>query len=585
MDGKHVWGNDFVNKQPGAKDRKVFVYGIDGGTLVLLRPWAARGLLPNFRRLMEEGTWGVLHSCFPPITPQAWSCFMTGKNAGKHGIFHYTDRLPDSYGVRYINAGARAARTIQRIVSDEGKRVGFLNVPMTFPPEPVNGFVVSGLDAPSISSEFTYPPELKGKIQKITGEYIIDLRLKGSMTNKKRQRVLDDLHKMEEIRKKVLFNLMAQDDYDLLMYVCIATDRVQHHFWKFLDPSREPEHGSANNYEDAILRVYQHADKTLGEIMSRLPSDMDLAVMSDHGFGPATTAVFYPNKWLLENRLLHLKDHGRDATHHPVKTLKGVARRLVFGSVRGSKRFLIRTLPPSLKERLLEFSSLRGRVQSFILLSQVAWSQTVAFSDEIMDGIWINVKGREPEGIVEPGEEYERVREDIIRRLKDLKDPHNGEQVFEVVYKREDLFHGPYIWKAPDILFHFKDYTYRMRPSNTTSEDSRQGVFGHVDSEGRTSGSHRREGVFFLWGRNFRRGTELSDIQIIDMAPTILHNMGLGVPDDMDGRVITEALVEPGEIVYQSSEKGSAAEPSGTAYSTEESQQIEERLRAIGYIE
>jgi predicted AlkP superfamily phosphohydrolase/phosphomutase len=570
-----------MNSQPNIEQRKVFVFGVDGGTLSLIRPWAAQGLLPHFRRLMDQGTWGVLQSSFPPITPQAWSCFLTGKNAGKHGIFHYIDRLPNSYAIRYINAGARVGRTIQRILSDQGRRAGLINVPMTFPPEPVNGFIISGLDAPSLASEFTHPPGLKREILELAGDYIIDLRLKGSMTKKKRGRVLSELQRMEEIRKKVLFHLMGREDYDFLMYVFIATDRVQHHFWKFLDPSKGGRNGAVGEYEDAILKVYQQADTTLGEIMDRLSTDMDLVVMSDHGFGAATTSVFYPNKWLFETGFLHLK--GDSLNIADSRFMRGLGKRLAFSTVRGTKRLLIRTLPPRLKERLLEFSGLRSRVQSFILFSHVEWSKTRAFSDEIMDGIWINVKGREPEGIVYPGEEYERIREEIITGLRDLRNPHTGNRVVEMACKREDILSGPYVWKAPDILFHFKDYAYRIRPSNMTSEDSRQGVFGTIDSEGRPSGSHRREGLVFLWGKNFKRGYELSDVEIIDVTPTILHNLGLAVPDDMDGKVVSEAFSQPGEIRYQTSDETFGHE-AYQGYTAEESRVIEERLKGMGYI-
>jgi predicted AlkP superfamily phosphohydrolase/phosphomutase len=341
---------------------------------------------------------------------------------------------------------------------------------------------------------------------------------------------------------------------------------------------------SSNKYSEAILHVYQHADRTLGDIIHYLPENMDLVVMSDHGFGPATTNVFYPNKWLLESGLLHLKDNTFNIRRSPLKGIKRTIRQAAFSIVRGSKRFLIRTLPSSFKEKLLELSGLRSYIQSFILLSQMDWAKTKAFSDEIIDGIWINVKDREPSGIISPGKEYENVRDDIIRRLKELRDPYSGSLIIDTVYKREDLFHGSYLWKAPDILFSFKDDAYRIRPSNTTSEDSRQGVFGNIDSEGRTSGSHRREGVFFLWGKNFKRDCELENIQITDIAPTVLHHMGVPVPEDMDGRVLTEAFEKTSKVTYQSPEKDSDFKPSGD-YSSEESKQIEDRLKAIGYIE
>jgi len=569
----------------GEKKSRVFVFGVDGATFDRIKPWVKEGKLPNFKRVMEEGVYGELESPFPALTPKAWSCFLTGKNAGKHGLYYYTERVPGSYKLRYVNAKARDGRTIHRILSDHGRCVGMLNVPMTFPPEQVNGFVISGIDAPSTLTDFTYPKELKAEIKKIISDYTIDLRLKGSMDNSKRDYVLEELVRMETDRAVLFKHLMKRYPWDFLMTVFIATDRVQHHFWRYMDPEHEDYNvADAQRYGDAILNIYRLADKTLGTILASLDDNDRLVIMSDHGLGRATNKVFYPNKWLAEMNLLKLKDKGQVGNFDGRLALS--PRKIFFRGVRGTKRMLMKRLSPKGKEFVLQFlPKLRGRVQSFILFSKIDWSQTKAFSDEILDGIWINVKGREPEGIVEPGTEYEALRDSIIEELYKVKDPETGDRVIEKVYKREELYHGPHLERAPDLSVRFKDFIYRMRPSNTTIADSRQGVLGKVSYEGRTSGCHYLNGILLLWGKGFQRGVEIQDAKIVDVTPTILHTMGLSIPDDMDGRVLTEAFENPAPPTYVKSDGREAFQSEAEIYSNQESELIQDRLKGLGYIE
>jgi len=564
------------------KKSKVFVFGVDGATFDLIKPWVKEGKLPHFRKLIDEGVHGGLESSFPPITPQAWSCFLTGKNPGKHGIYHFFDLQPDSYKIRYVNASVRAGKTIPRILSDMGKSAGLLNVPMTYPPEEVNGFIISGLDSPSFSSDFTFPPEMKEEIKEMVGEYVIDLRLKGSMNHKKRDRILPEILRMEDIRAELMKKLMKKYPLDFFMTVFIGTDRVQHHYWKYMDPRHENYCAKdVKRYGNTILKVYEHADKILGEIIDLLDDDTSLIVISDHGSGLATNKVFYANKWLRENGYLVLKESAKS------KSIKSKVNVFLFDIIRKSKRSLIKYLPATGKEYLLKyFTPLRENVQSFLLFSKIDWSKTEAFSDELGDGIRINMKGRAAEGIKEKGKEYEDLRNEISEKLLDLTDPATGKNVVEKVFKREELFHGRYLYKAPDLLLQFKDYEYRMRPSDSTIYDSRQGPLGKVNIESRTSGSHRSNGILILWGKRFKGGYEIKGSKIVDIAPTILHTMGLPVPDDMDGRVLADAFVEDVKVIVS---KTKTVEQVSTSekdpYSKTESAEIEKRLRGIGYLE
>lgn len=159
---------------------RVLVIGLDGATFDLITPWVQQGLLPNVSRFMAEGCHAELRSIYNATSPLAWSTIVTGYNPGKHGIFYFTEKRRDSYGIRYINASFRKQKTIWKLLSESGKRVGVVNVPMTYPPEAVNGVMISGIDTPSTHNCFTYPPELADEIQSQVGDYIIDLRLRGT---------------------------------------------------------------------------------------------------------------------------------------------------------------------------------------------------------------------------------------------------------------------------------------------------------------------------------------------------------------------------------------------------------------------
>ena len=158
---------------------RVLVIGLDGVTFDLLGPWIEAGELPNLRRLMEQGAWGRLQTTMPPISSSSWSSFLTGVNPGKHGIFDFARRVPGTYDQELTNAARRHGRSLWRILSDAGRRVGVVNVPMTFPPEPVNGFLISGMDAPQISNAYSFPAILANDLRERFGGYRVDVSARG----------------------------------------------------------------------------------------------------------------------------------------------------------------------------------------------------------------------------------------------------------------------------------------------------------------------------------------------------------------------------------------------------------------------
>ncbi|MGB3940991.1 MAG: alkaline phosphatase family protein, partial [Candidatus Manganitrophaceae bacterium] len=291
---------------------KVLMIGIDGATLDLIKPWAKEGKLPTFKRLLDEGGHGELESVIPPVTPPAWTSLMTGMNPGKHGLFNFIDHDLADYSIRYANAGSRRVPTVWKRLSDLGWRVGVINMPMTYPPEPLNGFCISGLDTPDESSPFVYPPELKLEIERSVGKIYLDPRHLGYMTtDEKRDSVLADLVKIENRRTEIAEYLMAHHPVDVLALVYTATDTVQHFFWHYMDPAHpfyDPR--GAERYRDAVLDIYRAIDSNIARLLSSVSDETAVLVVSDHGGGPVSSPVISLNRFLEEEGWLVYKKGG-----------------------------------------------------------------------------------------------------------------------------------------------------------------------------------------------------------------------------------------------------------------------------------
>ncbi|MHC4806641.1 MAG: alkaline phosphatase family protein [Planctomycetota bacterium] len=567
---------------------KVVVIGLDGATFHLIKPWLAEGKLPTLNKLLKEGVHGKLLSTLPPLSPQAWTSFVTGKNPGKHGIFEFTEFKPKSYEIRFTNASSRCGKSLWRILSDHGKSVGVINVPMTYPPEQVNGFLIAGFEAPGVQSEFTYPPDLYEKIKKHVGEYDIH----GDYWTTKGpdfyiQRTLNAIDNHGRVTKYLLNNY----DLDFFMPVFGSTDRIQHFCWKYIDPTH-PKHIplEKDKYGDAILRVYEKVDGFIKEYLESIEGDKTVVIMSDHGAGPYYKIV-YIDKWLEQQGLLKYKKVDNNLARH--------ANHLFFGITKTFYLQLRKHLPRNVKDWLKgTMPEIRHKIESHLILSNIDWRRTKAFSMGVETTlIYINLKGRFPLGTVEPGEEYEELMDFIIDRLKELRDPDTNEAVVDNVYKKEQIYHGACLEKAPDLVVIWKNYEYITRrhygrevflgDGTIISAELKVGEVGELMSLEQT-GSHRLEGIVIFSGKHIKQGAKLHGARIIDIAPTVLHLMGLPIPEDMDGRVLLDVF----EKEYTDSHPVRYTKPSGEdrpqgepgTYSEEEARSIEKRLQDLGYL-
>jgi predicted AlkP superfamily phosphohydrolase/phosphomutase len=564
---------------------KLLVIGLDGATWSVIEPLARAGRVPNLARIME-GVWGPLESTIPPVTPPAWTSFMTGKNPGKHGLYHFVEPEPGSYRMRYTNAGSRKARTIWSILSEAGRRVGVVNVPMTFPPEPVNGFMISGMDTPDTSSDFIYPKSLVTDLRKAVGPIKLELRYLGFMHNDARRRqVLQELDEVDEQRLRMMLYLLEREPVEVLMVVYGSPDTSQHYFWHYADRTHfRYDPAGAHLFGSAIEDVYLRLDRQIGALMEHVADDGATMVVSDHGFGPTSSKVIYLNRYLAELGMLRYRDNGA-----PV--LGGLMTR----TVSAMDRVLRVALSSDQKKRLAQmFPWLRVRWEtSLTALNAIDWSATKAYCSEVLASpanIWINVKGRQPQGIVDPGGEYREVVDFLAERLAALKDPVTGLPLVRHVLRKDEVYHGPYLDQAPDLMLAWWEGDgFSARTSLPKHRD--QPVVAEaapVAERAEWSGTHRLEGVLAVRGAGVKVGAQVTGARIIDLAPTILHMLGEPVPDDMDGRVLTD-IFDPEHLMrrpvgYQTAMPASESEESAT-YSPEEGEMIRKRLQDLGYLE
>ncbi len=547
------------------------IVGFDGATFALIDPWIAQGLLPCFARLIKEGARASLKSTIPPMSPQAWTTFQTGVNPGKHGIYAFmesdlhTPRRP-------VTSSSLKAPAFWKFFSDAGRRVGIVNVFATYPPQPVQDFIIAGRLVPS-GKPFMFPLDLAGEIAKNVGDYIVDIdpyHAGEGLENISEENFLALLHRMLDIRIRTFHYLQATYHPDLFVIVFTVTDMVQHFFWHYLDPNhpRYPGLGNTSKHR-AILDVYRTLDEFLGDIMSQMKPQDTLMVVSDHGFGP-WYMEFNLNYWLIENGWLTLSSSSRS-----VRRLKGWTKRL---------------LPRSLLRPVVRAYSYQ-RKRKYVTQYQEKpfdWSRTKAFAHGHYGNIYINLEGRDPFGIVKPGKEYEQVCDLICRGLEEWVNPLTGKPVVKRAWRKWELYHGPYLDYAPDIVIEWADYAYvGSRATNYGGP-----IMHDVHCFYRNliqSGSHRPEGILLIKGPGVRSGYSSPTVNLEDIAPTILYIGGLPIPSYMDGRVLVGLFEEnfvkenSPRIVQMSlpdSQVGMAKE-----FSREESEEILDRLRGLGYLE
>ncbi len=562
-------------------EQKVFILGFDGATFDIIKPMIEGGELPALSRLMREGSYCGLNSTIVSNSAPAWTSFATGKNPGKHSITGFFRLVPNAYELKLLNGLDNKSKAMWDVAGENKKRSIVMNIPMTYPPRQINGLLISGLDTPSLSCDFTYPVDLKEELLGAVPDYKINLHLGGYLhNNKKRKKAIDVMLSCIQARERAVLYLMEKYPWDLFAVRFNSPDNVQHQFWRFMDPTHpyhEPD--SPKELKTAVFSIYRELDRVTASIMDHLDTNSTLIIMSDHGAGPRTNRTVRLNAWLQSLGYLQSKAAKRRGKRYLYKTME-----------RGLAIFL-RRVPPELKQWIVKMSpGAVSKTWTYFRFPNIDWEKTRAFVSET-EGIRINLKGKYPKGAVE-SDEYETIREHIIGEIKKLRDPSTGEAVFQDVFRREEAFQGPYVGDFPDIIaLTTKDqYNISIKIGESRGKGGTPSFIAEEDHWRKVSGSHRREGVFIICGPDVKKGQQTLTAEIVDVAPTALHVLGLPVPSDMDGRVIEEVFTEEHvlkhPVAYQDVEKEEGhLGDRGDDYTDDEREELVDHLRGLGYIE
>jgi predicted AlkP superfamily phosphohydrolase/phosphomutase len=523
--------------------------GLDGATFTVLDPYVERGVMPFVGELLERGTRASLRSVMPPLTPPAWTSLMTGKLPGQHGVFDFFQKdEPDSIYFRFASSQDVRSATIWTLASEAGRRIISLNFPLMFPPPPVEGCVVPGGMMPWRQLRLgCHPPGLFDRLKALPGfspREMLDMDLEVKAIEGCPEDELAEWVERHIVREwrwfEVLRRLMRDEPADLIGVLFDGVDKLQHLCWRFIDPACRPQQPTPWERQmiEACERYFRSLDGMLAELVVAAGPDATVVVASDHGFGP-TREVFHVNTWLESQAYLTWADGGdRDADPTAVG-----------------------------------FAEMTRHVHA------LDWDRTLAYA-ATPSSQGIHVVARVP-GTDDPLPETtrRRVAADLADGLRRLRRPGDGRPLVAEVWTREEAFAGPYAAFGPDVSLVLADGgTMSILPSETL-----------VARRPEVQGHHRWEGVFVASGPGIRAGADAGELSIVDVAPLVLHALGIAAPDDMTGRVPVE-IFDPGEAERRPPRRRPAGPAPDVAApevepDADEQAALLQRLRALGYVE
>lgn len=538
--------------------QRVLVLGLDGADWSVLRPLCDAGRLPNLRGWLDAGRAAPLPSVKPPMSFPAWSSFATGVEPGAHGIFDFTQKVPGAYRIRFVNASDREGEPFWMRATRAGMPVLVLGVPATHPADPVNGLLVPGFDAPvstGSDASFASDPALYTRVAARAGAWMRPDLDEGAHGDGWHERAIERL--LARIDRKCGFAVEAlrqlrEDGREPALGVIVfaESDTVAHHYWRDHDaasPRHDPSVSTAR--KQALVAVYERLDAACGALRTAFGEDAACFVVSDHGQGGASRRVVHLNRRLAECGLLARRGAG---------AIDLAARR--------ARDLALRLLPPAAAQAI--FRRARGsaaRLESSARFGGIDWRRTHAFSEEVntQPGVWINAAGREARGRV-ANAERSRVQREVIDALLDWK-LEDGRPVIAWARPREDVYAGPFVSRAPDVVFELAledGYAHSLvaTPWERPGLGSLRTLLADEFAGGRgrgMNGTHRSDGIWLDATGAAERPTGIADV-----ASAVLRVLGL------DAR--------PGN--------GERQRPA-LSYSAEEEARVANRLRALGYLE
>ncbi len=511
--------------------KRILVIAFGEATFDLIIPWMEIGELPTFKKFFDEGSTGNLQSSIPMITPQMWGIIITGKNPGCHGLFDFWQRGNDGK-FKEINGSHIKAKPIWKILSENNLTSGIVNVPFTFPPQKINGFMISGEDAPGAHPSIASPQKIYNEVVEKFGRY----RLKDIFPGgRKKEDYLNLI--VEDVRKQtdVVEYLVRKKNWDFFLTFYSATAITQHYFWKDML--------SENEYGDVIKTAYKSLDTAIERLSKTAGEDTIIFLISECGAGPLISGVQI-NTLLQKEGFLTYKNSTR-ASSEKIKTKKESLTTTGNSFMRNKVAEFRKNAQGYIPKSLFYFANknmhwLKSWIQTYLAGSDIEWNKTQAFSRGKEGDIFINLKSRDPNGIVNQND-YENVRDQIIKKLSSLVDPLTGEKAINKIYKREELYSGPYLEFAPDLLIEWVNDAY-MPTENDKNKDSIFVERWRENMNWPTSGSHRQKGILLVKGPGIAKNKKIENARILDMTPTWLHLMNISTTEVFEGDIIPGLL-------------------------------------------
>jgi len=552
---------------------KSLIIGLDGADWRILDPLINRGQLPTLKRLIDRGCRGILRSTIPPFSPPAWASMITGVNPGKHGVFDFTN-IDKEYQIVTVPLMNRLkAMPFWRILNKNGISTGIVNLPILYPPEDVIGYLVCGMVTPESAEIFSYPQEISKIIGKPGENWLIGQRLSpGFSLEEFLLEIKAKTIRQAELTLQLIEKFMTQT----LMVVFDGGDKAQHFFWKYSDPSHPRYEQQANEaLKSAISDYYINLDVHLGRILERF-GESDIIIVSDHGFGELTRA-FHIERWLLEKGYLELKPSATIS----INRISGQIFRRIWTSIRRLRVLKVMAERRAVLERMVQRTKVVFHEKGNQFREMIDWNRTkVFFMGRTSSGLRINVRGREKLGIISEGEEYTDLVEKLKTQLAQISDPSNQRSVIRNIFQRGEIYDGPQVGGAPDlIIMPESGYGFIEGFSDEYLES-------FCERGRELSGNHRMEGIFIASGPDFKKLEHPVEANIVDIMPTILYLNHLSVPNYVDGDVITSIIHDDYKIKnpIKHHEANVVVTPTADGYSDDERKQVEEHLKALGYL-
>jgi len=514
---------------------RTVVIGLDGGNWNLIEPWLEAGDLPNIQSILDDGVYSESHSYLPPVTVPNWKCYSTGKNPGKLGVYRFDHLDVDDREYVFHHSTDFKSAELWDYLNDEGYRTAVVNMPTTYPPRDIDGeMVCGGPDARSseyrmLEDTYTHPPSLQKELEE---EYDYEIHPKPLISSKdERGKEVDAIHRLIDLRFRVAYDRFTGGDFDFLHVTSFYSNTLQHFFWR----------------EEPVYEAWQIFDEWIGRFLGL--ADTNVVVMSDHGCHDIDHVV-YINNWLIENDYLELETSVDDVMQKAGLTKE---RALRVAKTFGATDLLAKVVPDRVQTLVPWKEGVRGQ-RTF---EKIDWENTTAVANT-QGLVYLTVDRDDPE--------YESVRSQLKRKLESLEIP-GGPLAVEVIHEYEEMYEGPYLDKAPDLVAHQTDGVHMSEATG------KEGV--HHET-GRWEAENIPPGIFAAVGPDVSASGDLGTTKISDIAPTILGLMDCAVPTDMDGEPLE---VADGEV----RRREPIPSPHGED-DAKEDEEVRERLEDLGYL-